>query len=174
MSWIVLVDGYNVLKNWPQFAKELDAQFDLARNRLIRMIGDFAVFQGHQVIVVFDAPRQNLHRATSNKQEGVEVVFTKREQTADDYIVQWVKEYKGEEFVEVVTSDQALSYTVQRLGAEVRTTFEFSDTYARTGGIGSGVQPRDAIPDSEPQLRDGLDPKVRRQLEQLKRNLSKK
>jgi len=171
MTWIVLVDGYNVLKNWPQFTRQLDGQFNLARNRLIRMIGDFADYQGHRVIVVFDAPRRNMHRATSRKQEGVEVVYTKKQQTADDYIVQWVKEYQGEEHVEIVTSDQALRHAVQKLGASVRTTFEFSDTYARTGGIAASVQPREAVPDSEPQLRDGLDPKVRRQLDQLKRNL---
>jgi len=173
MAWIVLVDGYNVLKHWPQFDRQLNTQFDLARGQLIRMIGNFADYQGHRVIVVFDAGKRNLHRPTSKNQEGVEVVYTKRDQTADDYISEWIEAYRGDEHVEVVTSDQLLSEIVQELGASVRTTFEFSDTYARTPGT-SGIQYQNGIPDSEPQLRDGLDQTTRRGLENFKRNLSTK
>lgn len=99
MSWIVLVDGYNVLQSWPQFSQQLDHQFDLARGRLIRMIANFAEYQGHRVIAVFDAPQRNLTKAMRKKQEGIEVVYTKQNQTADDYIVEWIKRYKGNEHI---------------------------------------------------------------------------
>ncbi len=174
MSWIVLVDGYNVLQNWPQFTRDLEERFDLARERLTRMIADFAAYQGHRVIVVFDAQRQNLRKAVRKKLEGIEVVYTQREQTADAYIIQWMQRYKGEKHVEVITSDRALSDAVHRLGASVRTTFEFSDTYARTGGSGMRANLQDAIPNSAPRLGDLIDPTVRQQLEQLKRELGKK
>ena len=171
MSWIVLVDGYNVLQNWPQFAHELTGRFDLARDRLIRMIANFAAYQGHRVIVVFDAQKRNLRQVARKKQDGIEIVYTKQKQTADDYIIEWIQRYKGDEHIEVITSDVALSTIVQRLGASVRTTFEFNDTYARTGGSGRFAKPQDAIPNSDPRLADRIDPTIRRQLEQLKRKL---
>ncbi|GEM_PF-1449469 len=174
MSWIVLVDGYNVLQSWPQFSQQLDHQFDLARGRLIRMIANFAEYQGHRVIAVFDAPQRNLTKAMRKKQEGIEVVYTKQNQTADDYIVEWIKRYKGGEHIEVITSDGALGNAVRRLGASVQTTFEFSDTYTPAGGIVQHSRPQAAIPDSQPRLRDRLQPNVRRQLEQLKRKLAEK
>ena len=171
MSWIVLVDGYNVLQNWPQFAHEIESHFDLARERLIRMIADFAAYQGHRVIAVFDAQKQRSRQPTRKKQDGIEIVYTKRDQTADAYIVEWIRRYKGDEHIEVITSDLALRNAVRRLGASIKTTFEFSDAYARTGGSKGLSRPQNAIPDSDPRLADRIDPKIRRQLEQLKRNL---
>ena len=174
MSWIVLVDGYNVLQNWPQFTHDIEERFDLARDRLIRMIANFANYQGHRVIVVFDAQRQNLRKAVRKKQDGIEIVYTQREQTADAYIIEWIQRYQGKNHVEVITSDRGLSDVVHRLGASVRTTFEFNDTYARMGGSGMRSRPQDAIPNSEPLLSDRIDPTIRRQLERLKRKLGGK
>lgn len=174
MSWIVLVDGYNVLLNCPQFTSLLDAEFNLARNRLIRTIADFGDYHGHRVIVVFDAQRQNLGKPARQKQEGIEIIYSQRGQTADDYIIEWIQRYKGEKHIEVITSDRALSNTVQRLGASVQTTFEFSDTYTRTGESGRHSRLQDAIPDSDSLLADRIDPTIRRQLERLKRTLEKK
>ncbi|MCZ6677736.1 MAG: NYN domain-containing protein [Candidatus Poribacteria bacterium] len=171
MSWIMLVDGYNVLLNWPQFTHDIKGPFDVARNRLIRTIANFAVYHGHRVIVVFDAQKQNLRRVTRKKQDGIEVVYTKREQTADAYIVEWIRQYSGDEHIEVITSDVALGHAVRRLGASVGTTFEFSDTFARTGGNQKFSRPQNAIPDSDPRLADRIDRTTRRQLEQLKRKL---
>jgi uncharacterized protein len=172
MSWVVLVDGYNVLQSWPQFAHQLETQFELARNRLIRMVANFADFQGHRVVVVFDAPRRDYPKVKRKKQEGLEVVYTKRNQTADDYIIRWIKRYKGGKHIEVITSDRELGSSVRRLGASVRNTFEFSDSHARTDRIQRHSRPQAAIPDSEPRLRDRIDPDVRRQLEKLRQKLA--
>lgn len=173
MSWNVLIDGYNVLLNWPQFSRDLEMDFNLARDRLLHMAADFAHYHGHRVIVVFDAPNRDLPRTTRKKTHGIEVVFTKKDQTADEYIIEWLRRYKGEAHVEVITSDGELSRAARRQGASVRSVLEFSDSYARTKGGFRFSRPQDAIPDSDPQLGDWIDPKMRRQLEQLKRRLKK-
>ena len=165
MSWIVLIDGYNVLRNWPQFEREWEQNWEHAREHLIRMIVNYAAHEGHRVILVFDGRYTHQKRAVRQRRTGIEVIYTAQGQTADDYIQQWISRYSGTEHIEVITSDKELARRVRRYGADVLSTFEFQDTYARTGGRRWGQ----GLPDAEPRLFDRLDPEVRKQLEQLKR-----
>ena len=173
MSWVILIDGYNVLLNWPQFSEAVESAFDQARERLLRTVADYAHYHGHRAIVVFDAPSQNQRRAKREKRLGLEIVYTRKQQTADAYIIGWLERYTGNAHVEVITSDVELRQAAQRLGASVRNTFEFSDSYTQARKGVRFVRPQDAIPNSDPQLADRLDANTRRQLEQLKRRLKK-
>ena len=179
MSWIIIIDGYNVLQSWPPFSNLLDSTFPTrpkdpkfaqARDRLIRLIAEYAQYRGLRAIVVFDAHQRKTHQPTRNIQEGLEVIYTKWQQTADDYIIDWIRKYDGDLEIEVITSDQALSQRGRQSGATVRSTFEFSDMYSRARPTRQG-RFQDAIPDSDPLLADRVDPKTRRQLEMLKRKL---
>ncbi len=165
MPWNVLIDGYNVLRHWPQFEREWEENWEYARNRLIRMVTNYAAHEGHRVILVFDGQFTQQKRAMHRKHAGIEVVYTAQHQTADDYIADWIRRYSGEKHVEVITSDQGLAGRVRRFGAAVQSTTEFQDTYAHTGGRAwqRGLQ------NAEPRLADRLNPSVRRQLEMLKR-----
>ena len=179
MSWIIIIDGYNVLQSWPPFSNLLDSTFPTqpkdpkfaqARDRLVRLIAEYAQYRGLRAVVVFDAHQRKTHHPTRNIQEGLEVIYTKWQQTADDYIIDWVHKYDGDLEIEVITSDQELSQKVREFGATARSTFEFSDTYSRARPTRQG-RFQDAIPDSDPLLADRVDSKTRRQLEMLKRQL---
>lgn len=165
MPWNVLIDGYNVLRNWPQFEREWEENWEHARKHLIRMVGNYAAHEGHRVILVFDGQFTKQKRAKRSRQHGIEIVYTAQGQTADEYITQWVQRRSDDRHVEVITSDRGLARDVMQHGAEVLSTLEFQDTYTRTGGKSweSGLQ------DADPRLADRLDPSVRSKLEQLKR-----
>ena len=79
------------------------------------------------------------------------------------------------EYIGVITSDQELSKTVQRLGCITRKTIEFDDTYrgidafaGRKGKLGS------AMPDSRPLLGDRIGKSAFNDLKELKRKLEGK
>lgn len=82
---ILLVDGYNIIGAWKELrALKMDKLVD-ARDRLIEMMAEYQAFSGWRVIVVFDA---HLVPGIENKkkQHEVEVIFTRKNETADERI----------------------------------------------------------------------------------------
>lgn len=82
---ILLVDGYNIIGAWKELrALKADKLVD-ARDRLIEMMAEYQAFSGWRVIVVFDA-----HMVPGiekkKKQHQVEVIFTRKNETADERI----------------------------------------------------------------------------------------
>ena len=109
------------------------------------------------------------------KQEGIGIADTKTDETADNYITNWVKKRYQDEYIKVITSDQELSKAVQRLGCITRKTIEFDDTYrgigafaGRKGKLGS------AMPDSRPLPGDRIGKSAFNGLKGLKRKLEGK
>lgn len=142
---VLLVDGYNVIYAWP----ELDAlrQRDLAhaRGRLIAIMADYGAFTGQQIIVVFDG-----HSAAGPPGvlvDGVEVIFTRRGETADSRIekLAYLLCRSGRQ-VYVATSDWAEQTVVfgsgacripaRELSALVRETMARIRQFCRTDSAG--------------------------------------
>ncbi|HET7615384.1 MAG TPA: NYN domain-containing protein [Bacillales bacterium] len=82
---ILLVDGYNMIGAWPELQQLKDADFAAARDLLIEKMEEYQSYTGYQVIVVFDA-----HSACGwtrqPKGSAVDVIFTKKNETADERI----------------------------------------------------------------------------------------
>jgi hypothetical protein len=93
---ILIVDGYNIINQWSYLKKELEKSgLEHTRNKLIEIMAEYQSFTGNKVIVVFDAHlSENPQIAKSNKL-GVEVIFSKRNQTADSLIERLVYKERG-------------------------------------------------------------------------------
>jgi predicted RNA-binding protein with PIN domain len=53
---ILIVDGYNVIGNWPELAKlKAEDHFDVARDRLLDILAEYRSHENAKIIVVFDA-----------------------------------------------------------------------------------------------------------------------
>ena len=53
---IMIVDGYNVIGNWPELAKlKAEDHFDVARDRLLDILAEYRSHENAKMIVVFDA-----------------------------------------------------------------------------------------------------------------------
>ncbi len=85
MKPLLLVDGYNVIGAWDVPKKER-LPIEEARERLIHLIADYAGFSGEEVIVVFDGHYTDRQVRSQSVMHGVQVVFTKHAESADNYI----------------------------------------------------------------------------------------
>ena len=85
MKPLLLVDGYNVIGAWDVPKKE-HLPIEEARERLVHLIADYAGFSGEEVIVVFDGHYTDRPVRSHQTVHGVQVVFTKHAESADNYI----------------------------------------------------------------------------------------
>ncbi|WP_124726381.1 NYN domain-containing protein [Staphylospora marina] len=108
-EWLV-VDGYNVIGADPRVRwqpRNLEEQ----RSRLITALSEYQAMSGQKVFIVFDAH----HAAGAGSEqvlEQVTVFFTRRDETADEFIERFVKQFKSpHRVIYVATSD----YLEQRM-----------------------------------------------------------
>ena len=85
MKPLLLVDGYNVIGAWDVPKKER-LPIEEARERLVHLIADYAGFSGEEVIVVFDGHYTDRPVRSHQTVHGIQVVFTKHAESADNYI----------------------------------------------------------------------------------------
>lgn len=85
MKPLLLVDGYNVIGAWDVPKKER-LPIEEARDRLVHLIADYAGFSGEEVIVVFDGHYTDRPVRSHQTVHGVQVVFTKHAESADNFI----------------------------------------------------------------------------------------
>ncbi|WP_100332774.1 NYN domain-containing protein [Bacillus xiapuensis] len=108
---ILLVDGYNIIGAWPELRELKETDLAAARDRLIERMAEYQGFTGSRVIVVFDA---YYVKGTERKyrQAQVEVIFTRKNETADERIEKLAIELNHiHNQITVATSD----YTEQRV-----------------------------------------------------------
>jgi hypothetical protein len=107
---ILLVDGYNVIGAWTVPQRE-HLTIEESRDRLIHMIADYAGYSGEEVIVVFDGHYTDRPMSTRIEQYGIQVVFTRHGESADNYIEASCEAAPKWRKVRVATSD-AVEQTV--------------------------------------------------------------
>ena len=105
MQTILLVDGYNMIGAWKELRPLRDTNFEEARNRLLDLMAEYRAAIGARVIVVFDAHLVPGAQQTY-VQNGVEIIYTRKNETADERIEKLTNELKGREIqIYVATSD---------------------------------------------------------------------
>ena len=110
MEEFLIVDGYNIIGTLKS-GRWSELPLEEARQWLVDKLADYQSFTGVVVYVVFDAhqaagPGQRL------KERGVQVIYTKEKETADERIERLVRQLKKEgRRIKVATSD----HTEQRV-----------------------------------------------------------
>lgn len=88
---LIIIDGYNILNAWEKYKPFLKLSFENARNELIYDMGEFSKLIGIDLLLVFDAYKINF-KGTSEIIKGIEVIYTKQNETADQFIEKnWMK-----------------------------------------------------------------------------------
>jgi predicted RNA-binding protein with PIN domain len=87
---LYLVDGYNMIGTWPEFKSIPD--ISQSRELLASMLADFAGFTGDEVMLVFDGYKGDKMRTAVERVSGIDIIFTKRSETADHFIERTVDE----------------------------------------------------------------------------------
>ena len=115
----ILVDGYSLLHNWPELAAGAPRHSERARDELVLILTRFHDVTGEPITIFFDgagAP-PNVPKSESNR--GVEVLFSRAGQTADDMIERAAHRFQSYGEVLVVTDDNAERNTVGGFGGSV-------------------------------------------------------
>ncbi len=121
----ILVDGYSLLHNWPELAPGRARHSAAARDELIRWLTLYQDATGTPVTVVFDGAGRHTGRPTAASKAEIEVLYSRRGQTADQVIERAVHRFGPYGEVQVVTEDQAEREMVISLGGSAASCDNF-------------------------------------------------
>ena len=122
MATNVIIDGYNVLgvRGWTVLSSSKD--IEQFREQLIQDLSHYWHLKGHPITLVFDAWRAP-HSEHREHRSGVEVIYTRRGERADQVVQQMTRQF-GQDCV-VVSSDLEIVATAKAHSALTISAQEF-------------------------------------------------
>jgi uncharacterized protein len=117
----IIVDGYNLIRQWPELAMLDRTDLQEGREGLVRELSAYQRVRRHEITVVFDGQAETAeggHRAG-----GVKVRYSRRGETADDVIARLAAESPAGTVV--VSSDHEVQAAAKRQGAAAISAREF-------------------------------------------------
>jgi len=109
---ILIIDGYNIIGAWEELKALKETDMGSARDQLISIFSAYAPWCWERIIIVFDGQEFNWEHF-----DGVEVVFTGGNNSADTLIENLAAGLSTGSQVEVATSDYAEYRAASALGA---------------------------------------------------------
>jgi len=113
----LLIDGYNIINFWEDLKSAQENSLDEARELLIDMMSELKSITGEKIIIVFDSYLQKKATNTIEHRKGVEIVFTKEYETADNYIEKLVANKEKNDLIKVASSDSIIQSMIFSKGA---------------------------------------------------------
>ena len=170
----LIVDGYNVIHAWPELSPLIKAgRAEEARGRLLASLAEYSAATGERVTVVFDAHGRPRDDGQGERIDGVTVVFGSSAQTADHVIERRVAiaSRRGDaRLVTVATGDRLQRELVMAMGASVIGAEALRQVVrGAEAEIGEQRARRRREAGFANRLEDRLDPRVRSQLDRLRR-----
>lgn len=101
----LFVDGYNIINSWNNLRELNDLSLEVAREELIEIMSEYQIYSGIKIVIVFDAHLVKGNSGMTETIKGVEIVYTKENETADQYIEKVLDDIGRVEKVRVATSD---------------------------------------------------------------------
>ena len=169
MKEYLIVDGYNIIGAWPELQDLKEENLEHARVRLIEMLSVHAALSKRKVILVFDAYQVKHNNGSRETIQGIEVIYTKENVTADMAIERLTAQIPKHQKVFVATSDRLQQETIWGKGA-----FRIS---AKELKRDLDLTEKEHKPHYTPQLyvsnrlEERIDPEVRKKLEKISRNI---
>lgn len=163
----LLVDGYNVIFDWPSLRSLADRQLDSARTKLADILSNYQGYRKMNLILVFDAYRVPSGVERMYKYHNIYVVYTREAETADHYIEAAVHKMASGSDIMVATSDQVEQVIILGAGARRMSSRELREEIERTGKeirenyLSKGESGKNMLFDSLPQEMAALMEEVR-------------
>ena len=121
----ILVDGYSLLHNWPELAPGKPRHSATARDELVFLLTRFQDADGTPITVFFDGTGAPPDISNGEETQGVEVLFSRNGQTADDLIERVAHRFKPYGEVLAVTDDVAERDIVVGMGGNAASCQNF-------------------------------------------------
>ncbi len=125
MAARIVVDGYNLMMAGQGMNRGMLRDLEKAREGLINKLAGYKKITANKITVVFDGSLEGGIYPKKTKIAGIDVVFSRHPQKADDVIKAAAGKSGGG--LIVVTSDNALARTVERAGCTTISSPEFMD-----------------------------------------------
>ena len=101
----LFVDGYNIINSWEILKTKAQISLEEARIELLEILSEYQHYSGIAIIVVFDAHQVKGNSGTREDYNGLKVIYTKENETADNYIERVLDDIGRIKRVRVATSD---------------------------------------------------------------------
>jgi len=173
MSTHLIIDGYNLL---PWVGSGGERLSEMARESLLRDLAAYRHRKGHAITVVFDGWQQGQPIEGREHRSGVQVIYSKRGEKADQVVQRLAREYGSD--CAVVSSDHDIVNVARSHGALVIGARDFAGRLTAFSASKGFVPHKELDTDDDLRQRRGPDkkgnprksPKSQRQRErQLKR-----
>lgn len=113
----LIVDGYNIIFSWQELNALAQENMDSARMRLADILCNYQGFKKNTVILVYDGYKSKGNLGSIIRYHNIDIVYTKEDETADQYIEKAVQQMGREVSIRVATSDAAEQIVVFGKGA---------------------------------------------------------
>ena len=110
----IIIDGYNLIRQSPSLSRLERISLEEGRKGLIRRLSAYRKLRGNRITVVFDGWIDGASRETRLKEGGLQIVYSRRGEQADE-VIKRMSRKRGEEIV-VVTSDRDVADAAVRSG----------------------------------------------------------
>jgi len=112
----LIVDGYNIIFAWDELATIAKEDLEAARRLLMSRLSDYAGFRKCYLVLVFDGYKVKGNFGEKSCFHNIQVVYTKENETADNYIESLVQEIGKNYNIRVATSDSLVQLASVRSG----------------------------------------------------------
>ncbi len=121
----LIIDGYNLLHVIRSLIRLNSTQLQWERDRLIDQLSAYQKLKPCGITVVFDGWQGGWSTEKRERKEGIEIIFSRLEEKADEVIKRLVKE-KGSGAI-VITSDRDVARFAERMAVSVISSEQFRE-----------------------------------------------
>jgi predicted RNA-binding protein with PIN domain len=126
---VYLIDGYNLLHQFPELRKKMEYDLENARNSLLARLSGFALSKGVLLSVVFDGAGEPDPASSGGR--SVRVRFSRPPEKADPLIKKMIAERKRDEELILVSSDRDIGDYARLCGVKVESSQSFAQLMER-------------------------------------------
>jgi predicted RNA-binding protein with PIN domain len=112
----LIVDGYNMIFAWDQLNALAQQDLEAARRQLCNTLSSYAGYKKCRLVVVFDGYKVKGNPGEKEEFSGIQVVFTKENETADAYMEALAARIGGNYNVRLASSDGLVQISGLRSG----------------------------------------------------------
>jgi uncharacterized protein len=110
----IVIDGYNYMMRTVASRVQEGSSLEALRRGVLEKLSRYKRRKGSKITVVFDAYRSLSPGRQRENYLGIDVVYSRENETADDVIIGWIRERRSGMIV--VTSDRAIIDEAKRSG----------------------------------------------------------
>lgn len=124
MAVHLIIDGYNLIRQTPELAREERIDLQNGREALLQWLAAYRHYKPHPITVVFDGWWQGDWQGGRDHFQGIEVIYSRQGEKADEVIKRLARR-EGPRAL-IISSDRELQTYAAQVGATAISAREFS------------------------------------------------